>query len=159
MSSLLTWSCNRTGVRITPASGAAAFCTGRYEASRSDHSDQHFSPCRDCERGERLHRENKENRNMATKQFKKKCPEHGEFITTGPRGEYPLCKGGKGPLDAGTKHHPKASRVGLVITVDLGRRPELAQRLHEMAEANYRTPELQVLYILDQEYQREKGAH
>lgn len=90
------------------------------------------------------------------KVFKKKCDVHGEFTTGGPRGGCPQCKSGKGPAPAAERAPRReaaaATRAGMVITVDLSKRPELAKRLHDLAEKAYRTVELQVLFMLNQEY-------
>lgn len=95
---------------------------------------------------------------MATKQFKKLCDTHGEFTATGPRGTCPQCKEGDGSAGAPPAEKLKASRNGMIITLDLSRNLDLAMRIRDLAQQNYRTPELQVLYMLDQEYQREKGV-
>lgn len=91
---------------------------------------------------------------MGTKAIRKRCDEHGEFTTGGPAGKCPQCKGLKGPTPNKPREAAVPSRVGMVISLDLSRRPELAKRLHDLAEQAYRTVELQVLYMLTQEYER-----
>lgn len=44
----------------------------------------------------------------------------------------------------------KGALVGSVITLDLSKRPELAMKIAQLAEENYRTLDMQVLYMLHQ---------
>ena len=59
-----------------------------------------------------------------------------------PRGQGPGKQPATGPA--------KASRDGSVITLDLGKRPDLYMTINRLAEENFRTVELQVLFMLTQ---------
>jgi hypothetical protein len=98
--------CKKYGVSML-ADKADETCAKRFEISLDDKNFIHdFAKCRTCKRGAIMyelgkHKEKTEPKStqgettMATRTFKKQCPTHGEFVTTGPRGNCPQCKEAK----------------------------------------------------------------
>lgn len=98
--------------------------------------------------------------------FRHQCDTHGEFTAGGPRAKCPACKAPQteGPgkprreARARTKAQPRPAGNGnIVFTVNFSRYPKLHERLTALATEQYRTPEMQLLFMLNQEFERIEG--
>jgi hypothetical protein len=146
----MTWTFRRSGLTML-ADKAEAFCLTRIRAVRARNYTVELSHCARCERAIELEDAMKKKRlckcgsGKELEKGKQKCDD----CRPGAKR-----KGSTPPQRSGGTGD--ASRTGPVITIDLARRPELAMKISQLADQNYRTPELQVLYMLD--HAEEKGA-
>lgn len=138
----MVFTCRHYGITVL-ADRADKLCLDQLELMKYEHWRDRRTHCLDCERGTRLEEEMKKKRickcgsGKELEKGKQKCEE---------------CKPGatkkKGENQPPAAEAPSASRAGNIITLDLGKRPEIAMRIHQLAQDNFRTVELQVLYML-----------
>lgn len=93
----------------------------------------------------------------------RKCKKHPRELLEKGKQKCAVCRGEKPnvpvpPPPAGAPSGSvTTSGAGSRVTVDLSARPELAMRIHQLAQENFRTIDMQVLYMLHQEYERSGG--
>ena len=130
------------------AEKADKFCADQLRRARVPWLAESRRYCLDCYRAERLKED------VMKKERKCKC---GAELEKGKQ-KCAVCREGR---PAGVKLSPPDVKPlpgdRNIITIDLSARPEIAMKIHTLARENFRTLDMQVLYMLHQEPERSGG--